>query len=78
MILRPFTPPRAFTYLKYAFAPSATERKPCATPVSGAVPPMWIDVGVIPGSEVVPPKATGIPSDEERSCRDEEEPGHWS
>ena len=23
---------------------------------------MWIDVEVIPGSEVVPPKATGMPS----------------
>ena len=35
---------------------------PGREPLSGAVPPMWIEVGVIPGSACVPPKATGIPS----------------
>ena len=49
-IFRPFTPPRALTYLKYASAPRATEAYADAAPDSGEVVPRRIDVGVTPGS----------------------------
>ena len=48
-ILRPLTPPLALTYLKYASAPRATDAYCDAEPVSGAVPPSRIEVGVTPG-----------------------------
>ena len=59
MIRRPFTPPRAFTYLKYASAPRATEAYAEATPESGVVPPIRIEFPVTPGSAVSRPLAAG-------------------
>jgi len=53
----PFTPPWAFTYLKYASAPRPTDPKSAAGPVIGTVPPIVIVVGVTPG--VPPANATG-------------------
>ena len=50
MIFRPFTPPCAFTYLKYASAPRPTEAKSAAGPVIGTVPPIVIVVDVTPGA----------------------------
>ena len=49
LILRPFTPPCALTYLKYASAPRPTEPKSAAGPVIGTVPPIVIVVAVTPG-----------------------------
>jgi hypothetical protein len=38
---------------------------------------MWIEVGVIPGSDCVPPKATGMPRHENRCGGDEKDSAHW-
>ena len=57
MIFRPFTPPCALTYLKYASAPRPTEPKSAAGPVIGTVPPIVIVLAVTPGEP--PASATG-------------------
>jgi hypothetical protein len=56
-ILRPWTPPLAFTWSKYARAPAATVPKAAASPVSGTVPPRRTLVGVTPGSAAEPAPA---------------------
>src|SRR4029450_13404747 len=61
LIFRLKTPPRAFTYLKYAFAPFATDAKACAEPESGVVPPTRIVPEVTPGSAALPANAPGMP-----------------
>ena len=50
MILRPLTPPRASTYLKYASAPIAVPDPEEASPVRGVVPPIRISLALTPGS----------------------------
>ena len=57
MILRPFTPPCALTYLKYASAPDPTDANSAAGPVIGTVPPIVIVLAVTPGAP--PASATG-------------------
>src|SRR5580700_12016780 len=53
-MVRPFTPPWAFTYLKYAFAAGAISEYPgAAGPVSGWVLPIVTVVAVIPGADAV-------------------------
>src|SRR5580658_2200149 len=53
-MVRPFTPPWAFTYLKYAFAAGAISEYPgAAGPVSGWVLPMVTVVAVMPGADAV-------------------------
>src|SRR3954447_2703877 len=49
-ILRPLTPPRPLTYLKYASAPREAAAYAAEYPVSGAVPPSRIVLDVTPGS----------------------------
>src|SRR6478672_5734343 len=49
VIFRPFTPPRAFTYLKYASAPRRTPAAAAASPVRGPLEPMVISVDETPG-----------------------------
>src|SRR5579863_8332932 len=51
-MVRPLTPPWAFTYLKYAFDAGAISSYPgAAGPVSGCVLPMVTDVAVTPGAD---------------------------
>src|SRR5688572_7550412 len=54
-ILRPSTPPFAFSALKRACAPSAMLAYADAGPLNGYDPPSLIDVSVIPGEDLVPP-----------------------
>src|SRR5207249_12223677 len=49
LILRPSTPPCAFTYLKYASDPRATFPPAAASPLSGTLEPRWISVDETPG-----------------------------
>jgi hypothetical protein len=52
------TPPCvSFQYLKYASAPTATERYAEATPESGTVPPIFTSFDETPGSRRVAPAA---------------------
>src|SRR5215211_940110 len=53
LIFRPYTPPWALTYLKYAFAPGPTVPNADALPLRGTVPPIRICFEVTPG---VPPE----------------------
>src|SRR3954447_24846650 len=58
-IFRPFTPPRALTYLKYASAPRAPAPADDPSPESGAVPPIRIESSLTPGSAAEPARAAG-------------------
>ena len=57
LIFRPLTPPWSFTYAKYAPSAAGIVLYSDATPVSGNVPPILIDVYVIPGSAWCAPTA---------------------
>src|SRR5919201_619786 len=57
LILRPWTPPWALTYLKYAFALAPTTPNDEALPLSGTVPPITICFDVTPGVPLETPLA---------------------
>ena len=69
MILRPLTPPCAFTYLKYASAPRPTEPKSAAGPVIGTVPPIVIVDELTPGCAWLPASAAGTATAKAASAR---------
>ena len=71
LILRPLTPPCAFTYLKYASAPRPTEANSAAGPVIGTVPPIVIVVDVTPGGC---PQARRARSSDARGEREQRAP----
>src|SRR5581483_28195 len=58
LILRPFTPPCAFAYWKYAFSAFGIAPYSAAGPVSGNVPPIVIVDFVTPGVAVLAANAT--------------------
>src|SRR5919201_6937877 len=57
LIFRPWTPPWALTYLKYAFALGPTTPNDDAWPLSGTVPPITICFDVTPGVPLETPPA---------------------